>query len=137
MLLLLPLTLMTSSTQKLTALGLGVPGPDEVLPPELPGMIERLEVRRTNTGYAITAAVRSTDVLAGAGDVEIKSFQAAHLAELQGVLRQLKALAPARERVTLIPLPDTPAEELVAWMDSVRADASGELLPRVILGDGR
>ncbi len=133
MLLLLPFLLMTTSAQKLTGLALGVPGPDEALPPETPGPVEKITVERVVEGYRLTAAVRNTDVRSTAGDTEQKTLMAGNLTELQAALATLKALDPARERVTLIPAADTPAEEVVRWMDAVRNGPQGPLFPKVVL----
>lgn len=133
MVLLLPALLMATSAQKLTGLSLSVPGPSEQLPPEPTGIVERLSVTRVSAGYQITAEVRSTDVLAGAGDTERKDLLVASLSELQVQLATLKGLDPKRARITLVPAADTPTEEVVRWMDAVRRGPEGELYPRVIL----
>ena len=133
MVLLLPALLMATSAQKLTGLALSVPGPSEQLPPEPTGPVERLSVARIPAGYQITAEVRSTDVLASAGDTERKDLLVASLPELQTQLATLKGLDPKRDRITLVPAADTPTEEVVRWMDAVRRGPEGELYPRVIL----
>lgn len=136
MVLLLPLLLMTSSLQRRAGLSLGVPGPDEELPPELPGAVEDLRVERQATGYLVRAAVRNTDVVSAAGDTEAKELLASDLADLQAVLGTFKSMDPARERITLVPAADTPTEEVVRWMDAVRAGPTGTLFPKVILAAG-
>ena len=74
MMLLLPMLLMATSAQKLTGLSLLVPGATDELPPDLPGLVERLEVRRVSAGYAVTAEVRNTDIGSSAADTEEKTF---------------------------------------------------------------
>ena len=133
MVLLLPMVLLTTSSQKLTGLGLGVPGPTEELPPEPPGPVEGLRVVRVADGFVISAEVRNTDVLAQVGDTERKEMRANDLSELQTALGTLKKLDPKRERITLAPNPEMETREVVAWMDAVRAGPDGELYPRVIL----
>ena len=134
MVLLLPMTLMTSSAQKLAGLSLSVSGPSETLPPEPPGPVEALRVEVTEAGsYRITAAVRSTDVRATVGDTEAKTFEAADLTALRQVLAQIKGLDPARERITLAPAPTTRTARVVTLMDAVRAGPDGPLYPSVIL----
>ncbi len=133
MVLLLPLLLMTTSASKLTGLALGVPGPEEELPPEPPGLVESLNVARVAEGYQVTASVRNTDVLGGTGQTEDKTFLAADLSELQSVLARLKRLDPKRDRITIVPAAGTPTEEVVRWMDAVRAGPEGALFERVIL----
>ena len=133
MVLLLPALLMATSAQKLTGMALSVPGPSEQLPPEPTGIVERLSVARLPAGYQITAEVRSTDVLASAGDTERKELLVDGLAALQTQLAIFKGLDPKRARITLIPAADTPTEEVVRWMDAVRRGPDGELYPRVIL----
>jgi hypothetical protein len=133
MVLLLPLLLMTTSVEKRAGLALSVPGPDEALPPEVPGPVESLRVERQKTGYRVVASVRNTDVGSSVGDTEFKELMAADLAALQEALATFKALDPSRERVTLVPAPDTPTEEVVRWMDAVRRGPRGDLYPDVIL----
>lgn len=133
MLLLVPMVLLTSTGQKATGLALGLPGPDDDLPPTPPGPVEQLRVERVEAGFRVQAAVRRTDVLASSGDVERQELEASDLAALQVHLRRLKRLDPDRERVTLAPGPDTPAGDVVAWMDAVRADAQGPLYPQVVI----
>lgn len=136
MVLLLPLLLMTTSLQRRAGLALGVPGPDEELPPEVPGAVEDLRVERQATGYLVRASVRNTDVVSASGDTEAKELLAPDLPNLQEVLATFKVMDPRRERITLVPAADTPTEEVVRWMDAVRAGPSGELFPKVILAAG-
>ncbi|MFT4975127.1 MAG: hypothetical protein ACI8S6_001014, partial [Myxococcota bacterium] len=133
MMLLLPMLLMATSAQKLTGLALSVPGPTEQLPPELPGVVEQLSVYRVSSGYRVEASVRTTDIGSAAGDTEQKSFTEPTLTALQTRLRTFKVLDPGRDRVRLIPTPDTPTEEVVRWMDAVRIDREGPLFPRVVM----
>ena len=133
MVLLLPALLMATSAQKLTGLALSVTGPSEQLPPEPTGAVEKLSVARVEAGYLITAEVRSTDVLASAGDTEHKDLLVSDLTALQAQLAVLKGLDTKRKRITLIPDAATPTEEVVRWMDAVRHGPDGELFPRVIL----
>lgn len=133
MMLLLPMLLMASSAQKLTGLALSVPGAGEDLPPELPGVVERLTVYRVDEGYRVSAEVRNTDVGSAAGDTEQKQFTESDLRAMQQRLRAMKGLDPTRERVRLVPAADTPTDEVVRWMDAVRADDEGPLFPQVIM----
>ena len=136
MVLLLPMLLMTSSMQRRAGLVLGVPGPDEELPPEVPGAVESLRVSRDASGFLVYAAVRNTDVVSATGDTEAREFHADTLTSLQEVLATLKRLDPARERITLVPAADTTTDEVVRWMDAVRAGPTGKLFPKVILSTG-
>ncbi|MCK6506241.1 hypothetical protein L6R53_23190 [Myxococcota bacterium] len=133
MVVLVPLLLVTSTGQKVTGLSLGLPGPSEELPPPPPGPVEALRVARVPEGYRVQAAVRRTDVLASAGDVEQQELLAADLATLQAQLVRLKALDPGRQRIHLAPGADTPASEVVRWMDAVRQGPQGPLFPEVVV----
>ena len=133
MLLLLPVLLLATSAQKLTGLALSVPGPSEQLPPVPPGPIETLRVSRGDDGYTVLAEVRRTDIGSNVGDTEAKQLRVVDLLALQAQLRVLKALDPSRERIHLVPAASTPTEEVVRWMDAVRADAQGALFPSVVL----
>ena len=133
MVILLPMLLMTTNARKLTGLTLAVAAPGDALPPLPPGPIERLTVTRSPDGYRVQADVRSTDVRAAVGDVERRDLRSADLVELQSVLRTLKTLDPARQRVTLVPGPDSTTQEVVSWMDAVKLDRKGELFPEVVV----
>ena len=134
MVLLIPMMLVTSSLERYTALTLGVPGPNDELPPELPGRVRALRVARVASGYLVQAEVENTDV--GGGGTEQRELPAADLPALQAVLATLKSLDPTRDRITLAPAPETSTDEVVRWMDAVRAGPSGELFPKVILESG-
>jgi len=133
MMLLLPMLLMATSAQKLTGLTLSVPGPTESLPPELPGAVEKLSVQRVSGGYLVTASVRNTDVGSSIGDTEQKSFTEPTLTALQARLLSFKALDPSRDRIRLVPAADTPTDEVVRWMDTVRNSPEGPLFPKVVM----
>ncbi len=133
MMLLLPFLLLTSSIEKLAAIGLGLPGLNEDIPPEVVGPVESLRVRRTSTGFAITAAVRNTDIRASEGDIETRRFEADDLHALQAALSTLKRIDPDRTRATLIPQPDSSTEEIIRWIDAIRSGPDGDLFDRIIL----
>ena len=131
--LLLPLLISSTSARKLAGLPLGVPGPTDELPPEAPGPVEGIEVVRMGDRFQVQARIRNTDVRASVGDVELRTFEAADVVALQSTLATLKRLDPGRERIRLVPAPQTTAAELVLWMDAVRQGPDGELFPKVIL----
>ena len=133
MVILLPMLLMTTDARKLAGLPLAVSAPGDQLPPIPPGPIESLEVTVQGQGYLVRASVRSTDVLASSGDVEVRELSAPDLAGLQGVLRTLKGLDSKRSRITLVPGTQTRAADVVRWMDAVKYDPKGALFPEVIL----
>ena len=69
MLLLLPLTLVSTSVDKRTSLPIGLSGGQgERMLGE--GPLESLRVRRADGGFVIEAGVRTTDIRAAAGDTE-------------------------------------------------------------------
>jgi hypothetical protein len=133
MVLLLPVLLRTTTSQKLTSLALGVHGSTSDLPPLPSGDLESVHVYREARGYVIRIQIRSTDVNASQGDTETKEFQAEDLSTLQERLAEVKALDERQERVILVPAPDTQVSELVRWMDAVRRWPQGELFPKVVL----
>jgi hypothetical protein len=133
MLLLLPWLIQATSGGKLTGLPLSLPGASEELPPESPGAVEGLTVTQVGTGFEVRAAVRNTDVMAGAGDTEERVWQADSIASLQEVLGTIKALDPKRDRITLVPDAGASAQAVVTWMDAVRGSTQGVLFPKVIL----
>jgi len=132
MLLLLPLTLLSTSMEKRAGIGLALSGGEATLPDDV-GLVEDLRVERTDGGFAVLASVRSTDVRAQAGDVEHRRFHAADLSSLGEILSRVKQMDPTRTRATLAPLPGSSATEVVQWMDVLRSGAAGPLFPRVVL----
>jgi hypothetical protein len=133
MVLLLPVLLQTTSSQKLTSLALSVHSSSSDLPPLPSGDLESVHVYRDARGYTVRIQIRSTDVNASLGDTETKEFQAEDLATLQERLAEVKSLDTRQERVILVPAQDTQTAELVRWMDAVRKWPEGELFPQVVL----
>ncbi len=133
MVILLPMLLMTTSARRLTGMQLAVAAPGDALPPLPPGPVERLVVTIESPGFVVEADLRNTDVRSSAGDVERRELAAADLRTLQDVLASLKALDPARKRITLVPGPTTTTQQVVAWMDAVKVGPRGELFPEVVL----
>ena len=132
MLLLLPLTLVSTSLDKRTSLPIGLSGGQgERMLGE--GPLETLRVRRADGGFVVEAGVRTTDVRAAAGDTEQRIIQAGNLTELQSVLGRMKQIDPSRTEVTLVPASDSKTAEVVAWMDAARRGPQGPLFPEVVL----
>lgn len=132
MLLLLPLTLLSTSLDKRTGLPIGLSGGqgDGLLGQ---GPVQQLLVRRDGAGFIVEAKVRTTDVRATAGDVEHRSIRAANLEALQVVLGRMKQLDPARDEITLVPEGRSTTAQVVRWMDASRSGPSGELFAKVVL----
>ncbi len=132
MLLLLPLTLLSTSLDKRTGLAIGLSGGqgDRMMGE---GPVEQLKVRRVSDGFLVEAAVRTTDVRASAGDVERRSVRVSDLTELQATLAQMKQIDPDRTEVTLVPAATSTTAQVVAWMDAARVGPTGDLFPKVVL----
>jgi len=126
LLLLLPFLLLTTSPQKLAALGFRLPAAGEGLPALPPGVVEDLVVRVEADALLLQQALRRTDLLASVGEVEHQELKLAHtggqfdIPGLQAALRQVKNLDPGRERLTLRPAQETTTAEVVRLMDAVR-----------------
>ncbi len=132
MLLLLPLTLFSTSLDKRTSLPIGLTGGGgERIASD--GPVERLRVVRQDEGFVVKAAVRTTDIRAAAGEVELRQVIAEDLTALQRVLWRFKRMDPARTELTLVPAPRSTTAEVVRWMDATRRGPDGELYPRVVL----
>jgi hypothetical protein len=132
MLLLLPLTLLSTSMDKRTGLPIGLSGGQgQGLLGE--GAVQQLLVRRDGAGFVVEAQVRTTDVRATAGDVEHRSIRAADLEALQVVLGRMKQLDPARDELTLVPEGRSTTAQVVRWMDAARHGPSGELFTKIVL----
>jgi hypothetical protein len=140
LLLLLPFLLLTTSPQKLTALGFRLPAAGEGLPALPPGPVEDLVVRVEADALLLQQALRRTDLLASVGQVEHQELRLAHtggqfdIPGLQAALRQVKALDPGRERLTLRPAQESTTAEVVRLMDAVRKDKAGPLFQEIVLG---
>ena len=138
MFLLLPLLLLTTSTQKLSALGLQLAhAQGSALPSG--GPLERLEVRLLGDELTIRAALRTLDVTAGEGDTTWRVVSLPgiggepDLAGLQRELRIVQQLDPGNGRVEVLPADDTPVQRVVALVDAVGGDPDQPLFPEVVL----
>ncbi len=138
LLLLLPFLLITTSPDKLTAIDLhlsgggGAPSPARVL--------ESVEVRVEGADLEVRAAVRKTDVLAAAGDVEMRVVEIPGAEDpdfvaLQDTLARLRALDPAQTRIRVIPDDALSTADLVQVLDAVRARGNDPLFPDVELAE--
>lgn len=140
LLLLLPFLLLTSSPQKLAALGFRLPLAGEGLPALPPGPVEDLVVRVEADALLVQKQIRRTDLLAAVGDVDLQESTLSHtsgefdIQGLQAALRQVKALDPTRIRLTLQPRPETTTAQVIQLMDAVRKDRFGPLFQEVVLG---
>lgn len=139
LLLLLPFLLLTTSPQKLAALGFRLPENGDDLPPLPKGIVEDLWVETHATTVTLHKKIRTTDIGASEGQstlskMEIASRDASFdLGTLQEALREIKLLDPNRVRVRLQPHPEATASEVVTLMDALRSDASGTLFEEVVL----
>ena len=135
MVLLLPVLLQTTTSQKLTSLSLGVHSSTSELPPSLGGELQKLSVVRDSTGYRVQTQTITTDVGASLGDGNTQFSEQLYtsLKDLQAGLHEVKERYPQQSRVILIPAPDTEVEELVRWMDAVRGSNQGALYDEVVL----
>ena len=139
LLLLLPFLLLTTSPQKLAALGFRLPPSGEGLPPLPKGVIEELWVQVESEAVVIHKAIRRSDVDAGQGEADWTQSRIStvdgrpDLASLQSSLREIKQLDPTRERIRLHPAAETTTSQVVALMDAMRGDAAGALFGQVVL----
>lgn len=132
MLLLLPLTLLSTSLDKRTGLAIGLSGGQgERMLGE--GPVEKLTVHRIAEGFRVEAAVRTTDVRAAAGEVEHRTVTVSDLTGLQATLTQMKQIDPARTELTLVPQASSTTAQVVAWMDAARVGPAGDLFPEIVL----
>jgi len=132
MLLLLPLTLLSTSVDRRTGLPIGLSGGEsERIAGD--GPVEQIRILSLEEGFSVEASVRTTDVRASAGEVELQRMGAASLTELQGVLARLKRIDPGRREATLVPQAHSTTHQVVRWMDAIGEGPSGELYPKVVL----
>ncbi len=133
MILLLPTLLFMTSPQKTAALAMTVAGNSDEIPPDPGGVIQALNVRKTEQGFELTASITKTDVRAAQGDVEKKSWMAKDALELTKILRQLKNLDPERTRITLRPGIGDNTADVVRCLDLLKKDKEGELFPKTLI----
>ena len=140
LLILLPFLLLTTSPQKLAALGFRLPAAGEGLAPLPPGPVEKLHLGVEEASLLLTTALRRTDVRASVGESDHSEIRLEHIggefdiSGLQAALREVKAIDPQRERITLQPSGDSSAAQVVQLMDALRADKNGDLFTEVVLG---
>ena len=130
MMILLPTLLLITSPQKLTALTLSISADGQQIPSSPNGVISSLVLTVTPGGYMLNASLRKTDVLASATDTEQKQWILSEWSEVLSTLTRLKELDPKRSRIELRPLPNSQAQQIVRWMDSLQAK---DRFPEVII----
>jgi hypothetical protein len=137
LLLLLPFLLLTTSSQKLTALPLRLGG----LEGAQTAQIRTLTIELADGVAEVVAEVRRTDVLADASDVDRRRVVVVPLADgsvdcagLSEALWSLHRLDPEPTRVRLLPDDEMATAEVVAVLDAVRARAGEPLFPDVVVG---
>lgn len=141
LLLLIPSLLFTTSEQKLVGLQIGLLGTGSATPPT--GAVERVAVRLAAGGtITVEADVRRTDVGAASGDVVHRTLDLAprdgapDWTGLQAELGALKAVDPGVRRAILDPDPSLSTQDVVGFVDAVRARDGKELLPDIVLRAG-
>jgi hypothetical protein len=133
------LLLVTTSAQKRVGLDLKIASGEGLIVPGT-GPVENLDLALLEGQLELRATVRRSDVTAARGDTEERRISLPHhedqpdLVGLQAALRDIKALDPGRQRISLLPTDAVPASTLVAVMDAVRADQFGPLFPTPLLG---
>ena len=130
MMILLPTLLLVTTPQKLIGLSLSMAGTTTEIPPSPPGIIETLRLNVTPTSFVLQANVRTTDVLASAGDVESKTWTFGEWKELLIQLETLKKLDPSRNRILLRPHATSTTKQVIHWMDTLQR---GNLFSEVIV----
>lgn len=131
MMILLPTLLMITNPQKMIGIPLSMAGGSQEIPPTPPSLIEKIVlIINDDQSFLLRAAVRKTDVLAGSGDVELKSWQKESWEEVILELKHLKKLDPERKRIQLSPSLSSSTQQIIRWMDQLQAP---DLFPEVVL----
>lgn len=131
MMILLPTLLMITNPQRMIGIPLSMAGGSQEVPPTPPGIIEKIVVIvQDNESFLVKASVRKTDVLAGSGDVELKTWQKDSWEQVLLELKNLKKLDPKRKRIQLSPSLNSSTQKIVLWMDQLQ---SPDLFPEVVL----
>ena len=132
MVLLLPVLLRTTTSQKLTSIPLSIHESSGDLPPLPADFLKSVTVYREADGFRVRTETRGRDAR-DQGAVEITEYHPQNLDELQERLSEIRQLDDQQDRVILVPSNDTQTTDLIRWMDAVRVWPEGRLFPQVVL----
>jgi hypothetical protein len=137
---LLPTLLITTSLQRLTALGVSLAGTEEGADPS-PGSIRDLEVLVGADALLVRAEIRTLDVRAEALSGAWNETRIPHvdtrpdIATLRARLEDLARLDPERKALRIVPHAETPTSTLLLLMDAARLSPHGRLYPDIELAE--
>ena len=132
MMLLLPTLLLSTSTQKLSALPLSIAGSAEELPENTGTGIHKIILSAQDSGFSLQAWVQTTDIRSQT--LEEKQWRIQNTKELHAALSQLKKIGPQHSRIILKPQKNTRTEDVVRWMDVIRQTPKGQVLfPEIVI----
>ena len=120
MMILLPTLLMATNPQKMVAVPLSLSKPNGTFTPTHTGIVEKINVLATQTGFTVEMYVRKSDVLASTGNTEIKSWSVSDWKGVQNRLVEIQKIDPEQRKVSLRPNPSHDAQTVIGWLDSLQ-----------------
>lgn len=120
MMILLPTLLMVTNPQKMVAVPLSLSQPNGTFTPTHTGVVEKITVVALSSGFTVEMHVRKSDVLASAGNTEVKSWTVPDWKGVQSRLSEIQKVDPEQKKVSLRPLPDQNAQTVIGWLDGLQ-----------------
>ena len=120
MMILLPTLLMVTNPQKMVAVPLSLSKPNGTFTPTHTGIVEKISVLANTSGFTVEMHVRKSDVLASAGNTEIKSWNIADWKGVQNRLLEIQKIDPEQRKISLRPSPTQDAQTVIQWLDNLQ-----------------
>ena len=84
------------------------------------GMVEKISIMATSTGFLVEMNVRKSDVLAASGNTELKSWNVTNWNSVLTRLREIQTIDPEQHKIYVRPTPNHNAQTVIGWLDSLQ-----------------
>lgn len=120
MMILLPTLLMVTNPQKMVTVPLSLSNASGTFTPTHTGMVEKISIMATSTGFLVEMNVRKSDVLAASGNTELKSWNVTNWNSVLTRLREIQTIDPEQHKIYVRPTPNHNAQTVIGWLDSLQ-----------------
>jgi len=120
MMILLPTLLMVTNPQKMVTVPLSLSQASGTFTPTHTGMVEKISIIATSTGFLVEMNVRKSDVLAASGNTELKSWTMTNWNSVLTRLRKIQKVDPEQHKIYVRPTSQHNAQTVIGWLDSLQ-----------------
>ena len=124
MMILLPTLLMVTNPQKIVTVPLSLSNVSGTFTPTHTGMVEKISIIATSTGFLVEMNVRKSDVLAASGNTELKSWTMTNWDSVLLRLREIETIDPEQHKIYVRPTSKNNAQTVIGWLDSLQLNLS-------------